>query len=107
MRITTLWTCNELDEFDPAMLRRMSMAIEVKTPPIFVRERVWRRNLELCGVALSEHEVRAIARDLDAPPALAATAAKTARLAGGGVDRIRMVVCELTKAMVKPSRACA
>jgi len=31
-RVPTLWTCNDLESFDPALLRRMTLAIEMRTP---------------------------------------------------------------------------
>lgn len=32
-RVPTFWTCNDLHSFDPAMLRRMTIAVEMKIPP--------------------------------------------------------------------------
>ena len=97
--IPTLWTCNDIWSFDPALLRRMTLAIEVRTPSIAVRERIWRRNLENCPIEINDAMVRSLAREPHAPPSLAATAVKAARLAGGGADRLHMSVSSIAKAM--------
>lgn len=35
--VPTLWACNSLSGFDPALRRRISMAIEIRTPPAAAR----------------------------------------------------------------------
>lgn len=98
-RVPTLWTCNDLGAFDPALLRRMTMAIEVRTPSPIIRERVWRRNLAGCPIEISDADVRSLAREPSASPALAANAVRATRLAGGGADRLRLSVNSIAKAM--------
>jgi SpoVK/Ycf46/Vps4 family AAA+-type ATPase len=98
-RVPTLWTCNDLDSFDPALLRRMTLAIEMGTPSPQVRERVWRRSLAGCPITISDADLRSLAREPNASPALAANAVKAARLAGGGAERLRLSVASIAKAM--------
>ena len=98
-QVPTLWTTNDLSQFDPALLRRMSMVIEMKMPSRQVRERVWRRNLQQQQIDISDAELRALASDPDASPGLAANAARTTRLAGGGADRLQLVVTNVARAM--------
>jgi hypothetical protein len=80
-----LWTCNGLDRMDRATLRRMSLLIEVGVPrEEAVRARVWGRVLAREGLALAEESSRRLAGRWTAAPAVCATAARAARLAGGG-----------------------
>ncbi len=46
--VPVLWTCNELDCMDPAVLRRMTLVIEINTPNRAVRTRIWQRVLAEC-----------------------------------------------------------
>ncbi len=62
--VPVIWTCNDLDGFDPALLRRMTMAIEVPVPPARARLSVWNRTAARAGLELSPTDLSAIARDL-------------------------------------------
>ena len=97
--VPTFWTCNNIEGFDPATLRRMAFAAEMTIPPPQVRERIWRRILKRQRVRIREDEIRLLAHTFDAPPALAANAVKAAKLAGGGVSRIHMAVRSVAKVM--------
>ena len=98
-RVPAMWITNSVRYFDPAVLRRMTMAIEIRVPSVAVRERVWRRTLERERFDLPENEVRRLAREFDSPPGLAVTAVRGAKLAGAGVEQIRLSVRAAAKAM--------
>lgn len=97
--VPTFWTCNDIQGFDPAILRRMTAAIELKTPSAPVRERVWHRILKNEGVKLPREEVKRLAIEFEEAPALAANAVKAAKLAGGGTEQIRLAVRSVGKAV--------
>ncbi|WP_243439386.1 AAA family ATPase [Fundidesulfovibrio soli] len=100
-----LWTCNHIDSFDAAILRRMSMAIEVRSPGPKVRQRVWTRVLSRHRIELPEDKVRMLGREFDSPPALADNAARAAHLAGGGWDEVRMLVRGMNKVLTGRDRS--
>ena len=87
--VPTLWTCNDIRSFDPSMLRRMTFVIEMKTPGINERERVWGRLLEAAGIDAAKGDVRSLAEDLEIPPAIAAGAVKAALVSNGDLGDIR------------------
>ena len=97
--VPTIWTTNCVEEIDPAVLRRMTLAIEVRTPGQPVRERVWRRQVAQQGLQIGEVDIRALSRDFVEAPALAAGALRAARLAGGGIDETRVALSGIAKAM--------
>lgn len=86
--VPVLWTCNDIDSIEPAVLRRMTMAIEIRIPNSAVRERIWKRVLSENGVEVGNATTRRLALRYEAPPALTATAARAAALAGGGEREI-------------------
>jgi SpoVK/Ycf46/Vps4 family AAA+-type ATPase len=98
-RVPTLWTVNDPSALGPSVLRRMTYAIEMKVPPAKVRERVWQRLLAREQVQVPAEEVRRLAEDFDAPPAVAAGAVRSARLTSGGFHDIRRAVSSIAKVM--------
>ncbi|QTH23039.1 ATP-binding protein [Rhizorhabdus wittichii] len=84
-QVSTIWIVNQRSRLDPAVLRRMTLAIGFDRPRLAVRERVAKRSAEAASVDLSNAELRDIAC-LKAPPAVVAAGLKAAHLANGGAD---------------------
>jgi SpoVK/Ycf46/Vps4 family AAA+-type ATPase len=82
--VPVIWTCNDTSEIDAAVLRRMTLAIEIRTPNQPVRARIWQRVLDDAGLKLEEGATERLSRRYRTPPAVAANAARAAMLAGGG-----------------------
>jgi SpoVK/Ycf46/Vps4 family AAA+-type ATPase len=90
--VPIIWTCNDVDGIDPAVLRRMTLALEVKTPSQPVRARIWRAVLADVDMALDADAVRRLSGRYAVPPALAASAARAAALARGGEPEIEQAL---------------
>ena len=86
--VPIIWTSNELGFIDPALLRRMTLAIELKRPPAPQRKRIMDRLLARTGVTISDADVERLAEQLDATPAIIENAIRAAGYAGGGADTI-------------------
>lgn len=97
--VPVLWTTNSLGPLGPAVIRRMTFAIELRVPDLPVRERLWVRELARHGVVMPQPEVARLARDVPAPPAVAAAAVSAAALTGGGAEAVRRGVLAVAKAM--------
>ena len=82
--VPIVWTCNDVAAIDPAVLRRMTLAVEVRTPGRPARMRIWRRVLNETGLKLGDNAVERLSSRYSAPPAVAANAARAAMLSGGG-----------------------
>ena len=95
--VPTFWTCNQIDEFDPALLRRMSIAIEMRAPPQSVRKKIWKKITKKNQFNISNSDLDNLAQIFEAPPALIANAVKTAKLAGGGQSQIRYSMKKMAK----------
>ncbi len=91
-RVPVLWTCNDVEQIHAAVLRRMTLALEVKTPNRSVRERIWRRVIKSENLAITDEAVRQLAARYETPPAVAATAARATALAGGGAAEIEQAM---------------
>lgn len=90
--VPVIWTCNSIERFDPALLRRMVLAIPVPVPPAQARERVWNRAAHRAGLDLSGDILRQVAHDYEAAPAVAAGAFRAAAALGGSEGDVRRLV---------------
>ena len=96
--VPVLWTCNSIESFDPALLRRMTFAMEMRVPPRTVRQIIWSRTLEKEGFSFKSGEIEQLAHEFETAPAFAINAVKAASLANGSIAEIRMALHSMNKA---------
>jgi SpoVK/Ycf46/Vps4 family AAA+-type ATPase len=94
-----IWTSNNIFEIDAAVLRRMSLIVELKAPPVRQRERILRRLANRYEVALADHELHDLARRLPATPAVLENALRAAKLSGGGKDALERAASGIIRAL--------
>ena len=99
LAVPVIWTANDIGQLGPAVLRRMTMCLELKVPNLVTRTRLWRQMGEAEGVALPEAEAARLARLVPAAPAVACTALRATRLAGGGAETARLIVEGVARAV--------
>jgi transitional endoplasmic reticulum ATPase len=99
MAVPVIWTANDIGVLGPAVLRRMTMCLELRVPNLATRTVLWRRLGEAHGVALCDAEAARLARLVPAAPAVAATALRATRLAGGGAETARLIVEGVARAV--------
>ncbi len=75
-----IWTANDIGVLGAAVLRRMTMCLELRTPNLAMRVVLWRLKGEAEGVALHDADAARLARLVPAVPAVAAMALWAARL---------------------------
>jgi SpoVK/Ycf46/Vps4 family AAA+-type ATPase len=97
--VPVIWTSNNIFEIDAAVLRRMSLIIELKAPPVRQRERILRRLAHRYEVELTDHEVQDLARRLPATPAVLENALRAAKLSGGGKDALERAASGILRAL--------
>ena len=102
----TLWTINHARMVDPAVLRRMMFALELRLPPPKVRARVWTRQLARHGIEAGPDDAFSLAREFEASPGVAAGATAAARRGGGDLAAVRRGVRSLSRVLSceKPPR---
>ena len=94
--VPTLWVVNDARLIDTSILRRMSLAVEVKVPPAGMREQVWQRVLDKNSMQLPKEEIKTLA-ELEVPPAVVDTATQVAKQLGGHMDDFRFAIHGLVK----------
>jgi MoxR-like ATPase len=106
-QVPVLWTANALCEFDPAFLRRMTFAFEMKPLPTRLRARLWHGSAGRHGLALPPEQAEALARRHKVAPSLMTGAVAAVAMAGGAAEEIEPVVAALAKpfADAAPRRA--
>lgn len=84
--VPTLWLSNQIDDMDPAFIRRFDMVVEVPVPPRAQRERIVRT---LCADAVEDSVVRRLAQEERLAPAVVAQANGVMRCLGSNLPRER------------------
>jgi AAA+ superfamily predicted ATPase len=97
--VPILWTSNELANIDPALLRRMTLAIELKRPPAAQRKRIMQQLLQRAGIEVPVSEVERLSQRIDATPAIIENAIRAAKLAGGGPETIERAARGIMRAV--------
>ncbi len=78
--VPTVWICNAIHHIDRALLRRFTYAVEFRTPPASVRQRILSQALE--GLPVSERWITRMAQVSNLSPAMVRNAATIASLSG-------------------------
>lgn len=94
-----LWTSNNISEIDPAVLRRMTLAIELKKPPARQRGKILQKLSKRVGVDLSDNEIDNLAQKLDTTPAVLENALKAAKYAGGNSQQVERAALGIVRAV--------
>ena len=95
----TLWTTNVARSINPAILRRMTFALEMRQPPPRIRTRIWSRQLARHGIDATLEDAAALAHEFDATPGVAAGATAAADLADGDFELVRRGVRSLSRVL--------
>jgi AAA+ superfamily predicted ATPase len=99
LTVPVIWTANDIEVLGPAVLRRMTMCLELKVPNVATRTLLWRRMGEAEGIALKEADAARLARLVPAAPAVAAASLRATRLVGGDAETARLIVEGIARAV--------
>ena len=97
--VPILWTSNAARQTSQVLLRRMMFALELRKPPPKVSARIWARHLARHGIASTEEDANALAREFDVAPGVASGVTAAARLGGGTIAGVRRGVRALADVM--------
>ena len=97
--VPVIWTANDITVLGPAVLRRMTLCLEMKISGLAVRTRLWRDLGRAEGVPLTDADAARLARLVPAAPAVAATALRATRLAGGNAHTTHVIVEGIARAV--------
>ncbi len=97
--VPILWTSNNIVEIDPAVLRRMTVVIELKQPPAKQRKRIIQSLDERIGFGLSDEEAEHLSHSIEATPAILENALRAAKFSGGNSETVEHVAKGIVKAI--------
>ncbi|MCK5480157.1 MAG: ATP-binding protein, partial [Gammaproteobacteria bacterium] len=98
-RVPTIWIINNPYFITIAHIRRMSLAIELNTPPASARKKVLSRILARHGCSLPEEEITELTRKEAIAPAVFDNAVKFAKSTSGNAEDVRFAVKSIVKAI--------
>lgn len=99
LSVPVIWIVNDISQLSEAVIRRMTLAMELRAPGVAVRKRIWNKALVAAGVPFEASDIDQLSREFSAPPAIISSAVRTASLTGGGMDDLRLVTESLIKAI--------
>jgi len=97
--VPTLWTTNDISDCDPAFLRRISFTLELRTPPVSVRSRIWEKLAEHHHISMPKDLCLELAHSMEDVPALADSALRAARITRGGADDVKFAAAAISRAV--------
>jgi SpoVK/Ycf46/Vps4 family AAA+-type ATPase len=98
-RVPMIWAANDLTAFSPAVLRRMSMCIEVRLPNQSRRAELWQELAHAENVALDAQTAGRLASLIPSAPSVARTALRAARLGDGTAETAALVASGMARAI--------
>lgn len=98
-RVPMIWAANDLTAFSPAVLRRMSMCIEVRLPSQSRRAELWQELAIAEHVSLDPQTASRLARLIPSAPSVARTALRATRLSDGTADTAALVASGMARAI--------
>jgi tRNA A37 threonylcarbamoyladenosine biosynthesis protein TsaE len=96
-QVPVLWTANDIGGFDPAFLRRMTFAFEMKPMSKSARIRLWTGYAAREGLQLAPGQAERLARQHIVSPGLMTGAVGAVSMANGGAEEIDFVIGSLAK----------
>jgi SpoVK/Ycf46/Vps4 family AAA+-type ATPase len=100
-QVPVLWTANTVDEFDPAFLRRMTFAFEMKPLPARGRAQLWESFADRQGLALPALQAETLARRHKVSPGIMTAAVQAVATARGAPEEIDFVVGSLARPFLR------
>lgn len=98
-RCPVIWTTNDIQAMDPAFIRRFTLAVCFKEPPVAVRQKIWRTHLKSCQLPCSFKQTLELAKEFIIPPSMIKSAAQAACMVKGDLNTVRCHVSMMLQAM--------
>lgn len=101
MPIPVIWTTNNIYNVDPAILRRMTYALEFRKLTEDERLVIWKNILRKNKFKVSNKKLYQLNKDYDVPPALINNAIKTTKLINGTEDDFEAFIENVAQVVYK------
>ena len=99
--VPVIWTTNNVEDVDPAFLRRMTYAIKFEKLPEDSRLNIWKRILSKNKIKASKAKLEELNANYDISPSIIANAATTAKMLDGNIDDVERFIQNIAKVVYK------
>ena len=97
--LPVIWVTNKIHLMDPAFIRRFTLAIHFKKPPVHIQQKIWQKHLQENQLPHSNRQTLALAKEYSVPPSMIAGAAKAARMVKGDLKVVKNHIDIMTQAL--------
>jgi ATPases of the AAA+ class len=87
--IPVIWTTNNISEMDKAFVRRFTLAIHFKTPPLEIRQKIWDKYLKENKIASKPSEVLSLAKTYVVPPSMISASVQATKMVNGDINVVK------------------
>lgn len=94
-----IWTTNNIEDMDRAFVRRFTLAIHFKTPPVEIREKIWNKYLKQNKISAKNNQVLSLAKDYIIPPSMIAGATQAAKMIKGDINDVKQHIDIMQQAL--------
>jgi len=99
--VPVIWTTNNIEDVDPAFLRRMTYCIEFEKLTEDMRLNIWNRVLKKNNLCINSDKVSELNRNYDIPPSLIANAVQTTKMIGGDENDFENLIENVARVVTK------
>ncbi|MBQ4493900.1 MAG: ATP-binding protein, partial [Elusimicrobiaceae bacterium] len=94
-----IWTTNNIEFMDRAFVRRFTLAIHFKTPPVEIRKKIWNKYLKKNKIKANAGQVLELAKDYVVAPSMIAGATKAAKMIKGDIHSVKQHIDIMRQAL--------
>lgn len=99
--VPVIWTTNNIEDVDPAFLRRMTYTIEFEKLPETSRFNIWKRILRKNKIKVSKSQLEDLTTLYDVSPSIISNAASTAKMLCGDINDVERFINNVSNVVYK------
>ena len=99
--VPVIWTTNNIEDVDPAFLRRMTYTIEFEKLPETTRLNIWKRILNKNKIKVDKSKLEELNSMYDVSPSIISNAASTAKMLDGNIDDVERFIQKVAQVVYK------
>ena len=90
--VPVIWTTNNIQDVDPAFLRRMTYSVEFEKLTDKAKFNIWNKTLKKNDFKVKKSKIKKLAEQYDIPPSIITNAIETTKLINGTEDDFEDII---------------
>lgn len=99
--VPVIWTTNNIEDVDPAFLRRMTYTIEFEKLPETSRLNIWKNILKKYKIKVKKEKLEELNKTYDVSPSIISNAVSTAKMLNGDINDVEKFIQNVAQVIYK------